>query len=439
MRVLEPAPGGSSSSICGDLQAGRGAPGGHRGGTGGRDASLNPLGGAELSSPAHLGAAPGDTHRHPQVPIGPPVPPAVPRRGRSRGRVPAVPLVLQQPDFPEVMLREAANARCDRPWPGGRLVARRAARGGGESRPPPRYTRGRAPRAAQGGAAGGGRGRLGSAQRDTAQHALICLALPWLGSLWLVPAPDCTAPHGEDKMMFQIPWKHAAKHGWDMEKDACLFRSWAIHTGRYKVGEKDPDPKTWKANFRCAMNSLPDIEEVKDKSINKGSSAVRVYRMLPPLTKDQKKERKSKSSREARSRSKRKPYEDMRTEESAERLTNTPSTDDHSGYTVHDYTGQDVEVESPSITLDLSSCEVSGSLADWRTPMEIAMADSTNDIYQLQVSPPGSSSEVTDEDEDEMKANIFKLLEPGQDWHTTSVGGKGFLTNEPGTQTMCST
>ncbi|EOA93465.1 Interferon regulatory factor 1, partial [Anas platyrhynchos] len=243
----------------------------------------------------------------------------------------------------------------------------------------------------------------------------------------------------KDKMMFQIPWKHAAKHGWDMEKDACLFRSWAIHTGRYKVGEKDPDPKTWKANFRCAMNSLPDIEEVKDKSINKGSSAVRVYRMLPPLTKDQKKERKSKSSREARSRSKRKPYEDMRTEESAERLTNTPSTDDHSGYTVHDYTGQDVEVESPSITLDLSSCEVSGSLADWRTPMEIAMADSTNDIYQLQVSPPGSSSEVTDEDEDEMKANIFKLLEPGQDWHTTSVGGKGFLTNEPGTQTMCST
>jgi len=37
------------------------------------------------------------------------------------------------------------------------------------------------------------------------------------------------------------------------------------------------------------MNSLPDIEEVKDKSVNKGSSAVRVYRMLPPLTKDQKK------------------------------------------------------------------------------------------------------------------------------------------------------
>ncbi|KFZ55859.1 Interferon regulatory factor 1 [Podiceps cristatus] len=249
----------------------------------------------------------------------------------------------------------------------------------------------------------------------------------------------------KDKMMFQIPWKHAAKHGWDMEKDACLFRSWAIHTGRYKVGEKDPDPKTWKANFRCAMNSLPDIEEVKDKSINKGSSAVRVYRMLPPLTKDQKKERKSKSSREARNRSKRKSYEDMRMEESAERLTNTPLPDDHSSYTVHNYAGQEMEVETTSITLDLSSCEVSGSLTDWRPPMEITMADSTNDLYQLQVSPLASSSEG---EYFFFPAPVFyhfyhrlilsQLLEPAQDWHATSVEGKGFLTNEPGTQTMCS-
>lgn len=63
----------------------------------------------------------------------------------------------------------------------------------------------------------------------------------------------------------------------------------SLSVGRYKIGEKEPDPKTWKANFRCAMNSLPDIEEVKDQSRNKGSSAVRVYRMLPPLTKNQRK------------------------------------------------------------------------------------------------------------------------------------------------------
>ncbi|NXC38989.1 IRF1 factor, partial [Penelope pileata] len=251
----------------------------------------------------------------------------------------------------------------------------------------------------------------------------------------------------KDKMIFQIPWKHAAKHGWDMEKDACLFRSWAIHTGRYKVGEKDPDPKTWKANFRCAMNSLPDIEEVKDKSINKGSSAVRVYRMLPPLTKDQKKERKSKSSREARNRSKRKLYEDVRTEESAERLTHTPLPDDHSSYTAHNYPGQEVEVENTAITLDLSSCEVSGSLTDWRTPMEIAMADSTNDLYPLQVSPLASSSEgwccflptLVSQRLFYHLFTLLQLLEPAQDWHTTSVEGKGFFTNEPGTQTMCNT
>ncbi|NXE86791.1 IRF1 factor, partial [Menura novaehollandiae] len=248
----------------------------------------------------------------------------------------------------------------------------------------------------------------------------------------------------KDKRIFQIPWKHAAKHGWDMEKDACLFRSWAIHTGVYKEGEKDPDPKTWKANFRCAMNSLPDIEEVKDKSINKGSSAVRVYRMLPPLPKHQKKERKSKSSREVRNRTKRKFYEETRLEESAERLTNTPLPDDHSGYTIHDYAGQEVEVESTSITLDLSSCEVSGSLTDWRPAMEVTMADSTNDLYQLQVSPLASSSEggyffLPQRSSFYHVFLLFQLLGPAQDWHNTSIGGKGFLTNESGTQTLCST
>lgn len=41
----------------------------------------------------------------------------------------------------------------------------------------------------------------------------------------------------------------------------------------------------------------------------------------------------------------------MKTEESTERLTNTPLPDDHSGYTVQDYVGQEVEVESTAITL----------------------------------------------------------------------------------------
>uniref|UniRef100_A0A8C6TQJ8 Interferon regulatory factor n=1 Tax=Neogobius melanostomus TaxID=47308 RepID=A0A8C6TQJ8_9GOBI len=84
----------------------------------------------------------------------------------------------------------------------------------------------------------------------------------------------------KEKRIFQIPWMHAARHGWDLEKDAPLFMRWAIHTGKYQPGVDRPDPKTWKANFRCAMNSLPDIEEVKDKSIKKGTNAFRVYKML---------------------------------------------------------------------------------------------------------------------------------------------------------------
>uniref|UniRef100_A0A8C8VJA1 IRF tryptophan pentad repeat domain-containing protein n=1 Tax=Pelusios castaneus TaxID=367368 RepID=A0A8C8VJA1_9SAUR len=80
-----------------------------------------------------------------------------------------------------------------------------------------------------------------------------------------------------------VPWKHAAKQGWNIERDACLFRKWAIHTGKYRIGK--PDPVTWKANFRCAIYSLPDIVQLKDTSFNTGSGAVRVYKILSPLSK----------------------------------------------------------------------------------------------------------------------------------------------------------
>ncbi|XP_030628172.1 interferon regulatory factor 1a [Chanos chanos] len=85
----------------------------------------------------------------------------------------------------------------------------------------------------------------------------------------------------ETARVFQIPWKHAARHGWNIDKDATLFRNWAIHTGRFKPGIDKPDPKTWKANFRCALNSLPDVKELQDKSIKKGHNAFRVYILLP--------------------------------------------------------------------------------------------------------------------------------------------------------------
>lgn len=54
--------------------------------------------------------------------------------------------------------------------------------------------------------------------------------------------------------------------------------------GRYKPGTDKPDPKTWKANFRCALNSLPDVKELPEKSIKKGHNAFRVYALLPHST-----------------------------------------------------------------------------------------------------------------------------------------------------------
>uniref|UniRef100_A0A8C6TR36 IRF tryptophan pentad repeat domain-containing protein n=1 Tax=Neogobius melanostomus TaxID=47308 RepID=A0A8C6TR36_9GOBI len=84
----------------------------------------------------------------------------------------------------------------------------------------------------------------------------------------------------KEKTIFCVPWKHAARHGWEMAKDACLFQKWAIHTGKYVVGQKC-NPKIWKANFRCALHSLPDVVEVKGRSVQKGQEATRVFRMLP--------------------------------------------------------------------------------------------------------------------------------------------------------------
>ncbi|XP_055080716.1 uncharacterized protein LOC117377657 isoform X1 [Periophthalmus magnuspinnatus] len=84
----------------------------------------------------------------------------------------------------------------------------------------------------------------------------------------------------KEERIFQIPWLHGSHQHWDLEKDTLLFMRWAIHTGKYRPGEERPNPRVWKSNFRCALNSLPDIVEVKNKTIKRGSNAFRVYKML---------------------------------------------------------------------------------------------------------------------------------------------------------------
>jgi hypothetical protein len=78
----------------------------------------------------------------------------------------------------------------------------------------------------------------------------------------------------DDKSIFRVPWIHAKKRDYNQERDAALFREWAIHSGKYGDGS---DVTTWKINFRCALNGLKDIIERRDLE----EPDCRVYQMLP--------------------------------------------------------------------------------------------------------------------------------------------------------------
>ncbi|XP_036380472.1 interferon regulatory factor 1b isoform X3 [Megalops cyprinoides] len=183
----------------------------------------------------------------------------------------------------------------------------------------------------------------------------------------------------KEKKMFSIPWKHAARHGWEMDKDASLFMQWAIHTGKYKPGQSEPDPKTWKANFRCAMNSLPDIEEVKDRSINKGCAAVRVYRMLQINSKKRdKKSRIREIKRKSKGAASKVKVEDHDYNNAADHSTSASMGEESTQENTVDST------DRPDLT---TSPYGNGEEApEWSTSMDIP--DSTNEIYSnFQVSP----------------------------------------------------
>ena len=77
---------------------------------------------------------------------------------------------------------------------------------------------------------------------------------------------------------FRVPWKHGSRHCWSVD-DAALFQAWALHTGIYKEGRDIPDPRKWKTNFRCALNALPDIKEIRGKSCPRGKDAFKIYKM----------------------------------------------------------------------------------------------------------------------------------------------------------------
>ncbi|KAJ8383098.1 hypothetical protein SKAU_G00038760 [Synaphobranchus kaupii] len=226
-----------------------------------------------------------------------------------------------------------------------------------------------------------------------------------------------------EKRIFQIPWMHAARHGWDVEKDAPLFRNWAIHTGKHQPGVDRPDPKTWKANFRCAMNSLPDIEEVKDKSIKKGTNAFRVYKMLLPSERPTKKgkkrgEKEEKIKVERKSPSRRSGMKVVKVESSVD---STVLTDTHRLATRHSIVDHLIISDLPDVC---QTIEVMTENED--------RSVSSSHAYPLQISPISSYDSDTDSvrSEEETKEGLRGL------WNLCQAEGTNSVLKLPGMATF---
>ncbi|XP_069754353.1 interferon regulatory factor 1-like isoform X2 [Narcine bancroftii] len=233
----------------------------------------------------------------------------------------------------------------------------------------------------------------------------------------------------KNEQIFQIPWKHAARHGWNLETDACLFRNWAVHTGRFRQGINKPEPKTWKANFRCAMNSLPDIVEVKDKSINKGSSAVRVYRML---LSSKEKEMRCPLAKEIKGKNKKKTKLKVK-EEVTESVAITLPIDHTTYIAPEEGAPQEMVVDSTVSLEEFSPSESHAAvqqLTEWtpnglRGECENQVA-STNETYHFQISPLPSpvGTRIADLSEEEVE-----LIQEPNSWECNTIEERAFYSN----------
>lgn len=240
---------------------------------------------------------------------------------------------------------------------------------------------------------------------------------PWLEQMIDSNTVDGLHWVDKEKTMFCVPWKHAARHGWEMSKDASLFKEWAIHTGKYVEGQTSPDPKTWKANFRCAMNSLPDIEAVKDKNVNKGHGALRVFRMLPTTPRDRRS--RTKATRQRR-------QSKVKYEESSSDSEFVPSPAQ-----AHLPSLQDSHLDS---TVDMSVDSTVDSTVKRELPDHSYVNHDAVPIWatpgfeyprRFEVSPAHSTCP-----DDAQIIEICAQLETETEMWQSSVGNNGFLCNE---------
>jgi hypothetical protein len=85
-----------------------------------------------------------------------------------------------------------------------------------------------------------------------------------------------------EQKIFSISWRHGRKKGWKSEIDSQLFKEWAIYKKRYKAGNDRKNAKLWKSRFRCALNALSDVRELKTLSKTKGEDAKKIYQFFRP-------------------------------------------------------------------------------------------------------------------------------------------------------------
>ncbi|XP_053338051.1 interferon regulatory factor 10 [Clarias gariepinus] len=102
---------------------------------------------------------------------------------------------------------------------------------------------------------------------------------------WLIAQIDSGRYAGlswenEEKTLFKIPWKHAAKQDYRQNEDAALFKAWAVYKGKYREGRDRADPSAWKTRLRCALNKSSEFQEVSERSQLDISSPYKVYRIV---------------------------------------------------------------------------------------------------------------------------------------------------------------
>ncbi|GFO02525.1 interferon regulatory factor [Plakobranchus ocellatus] len=80
---------------------------------------------------------------------------------------------------------------------------------------------------------------------------------------------------------FCIDWLHKSNQNFNRDVHGNIFTRWAEyrHSGSGAVSQ---DLSFLKANFRCALNSLRDVEQLTPEGAKRGPSAKRTFRFLSP-------------------------------------------------------------------------------------------------------------------------------------------------------------